>query len=94
MRLTTPTDFEILEVLGNGKRNTAPNIAAELDRNSEYINTRLPELMDYGLLKKIGPASNSGLYEITDKGKVALELRESYDHAVDFDAKVESELQP
>lgn len=93
MRLTAPTDFEILESLADGKRNVAPNIAAEIDISRDYINTRLPELTDYGLLKKIGPAPHSGLYVITDRGKAALELRECYDHAVDFDNKIESRLQ-
>lgn len=94
MRLTVPTDFEILRALSDGKRNNAINIAHELDRNRSYINTRLPVLADYDLVERVGPAPNSGLYEITEKGKVVAEHRDDYeDEDVDFDAVVERELE-
>ena len=90
MRLVEPTDFEILEVLSDGKRNNAINIAALLDKNRSYINTRLPILADYGLVERIGPAPNSGLYAITEKGQVTLQHRDKYgQEGVDFDALVE-----
>lgn len=73
MRLVQPTDLELLESLADGKRDVAANLALELDKDRAYINTRLPQLEDYGLLKRIGPAPKSGLYEITDKGKQVLE---------------------
>lgn len=93
MRLTIPTDFEILEALSDGKRNNAVNIAAMLDRNRSYINTRLPVLTDYGLVERVGPAPNSGLYVITERGQVAARNREAYeDDDVDFDAVIEAEL--
>lgn len=92
MRLTTPTDFEILAVLSNGKRNNAVNIAVEIDKKRSYVNTRLPELADYGLIDKVGPAPNSGLYVITDRGTAALALRDAYDHTVDFDAKIDAQI--
>lgn len=93
MRLTVPTDFEILQALSDGKRNNAVNLAHDLDRNRSYINTRLPVLADYGLIERVGPAPNSGLYEITEKGKVAAEQRAAYeDDEVDFDAVVDREL--
>lgn len=93
MKLAAPTDFELLSALSDGKRNTAANLAIEIERNRSYINTRLPVLADYGLVDRIGPAERSGLYEITEQGRVALELRESYgaDDA-DFELLVESEL--
>ena len=72
MKLVQPTDFELLESLADGKRNVASNLALELDKDRAYINTRLPQLEDYGLLKRIGPAPNSGLYQITDEGKQVL----------------------
>ena len=94
MKLAVPTDFEILEALSDGKRNTAANLSYILDKDRSYINTRLPVLADYGLVERIGPAPNSGLYEITERGLVVLDLEESYrEEDVDFDALVESELE-
>ena len=93
MRLARPTDFEILEALADGKRNNAVNLAAVLDKNRAYINTRLPVLADYGLLDRVGPAPNSGLYVITEKGQVVTEHREAYDDAdVDFETRIAEEL--
>ena len=73
MKPIQPTDFELLESLADGKRNVAANLALELDKDRGYINTRLPQLEDYGLLKRIGPAPKSGLYQITDEGKQVLQ---------------------
>jgi DNA-binding MarR family transcriptional regulator len=93
MKLASPTDFDVLDALSDGRRNTAANIAIEIDRDRAYINTRLPLLAEQGLIERIGPSPNSGLYEITPKGLAALEHREAYgDEAVDFEALVESEL--
>ena len=93
MKLVIPTDFEILEVLSDGKRNNAVNIAYVLDRNRAYINTRMPVLRDYGLVESAGPAPTSGLYVITPKGQAALEHRDRYeDDETDFDALLEAEL--
>ena len=89
MKLAAPTDFDILEALSDGRRNTAANLAHKLDRNRSYLNTRLPVLTDYGLLERVGPAPNSGLYEITDRGRVVVELRNRYDDADDLDALVD-----
>ncbi|MCO8265806.1 ArsR family transcriptional regulator [Haloferax prahovense] len=93
MKLAVPTDFDILEALSDRRRNTAVNLSYILDKNRSYINTRLPILADYGLLARVGPAPNSGLYEITDKGLVVIDNRDQYrTDGVDFDALVESEL--
>jgi predicted transcriptional regulator len=90
MRLTVPTDFEVLEVLSDGRRNTAANLAYLLDHDRTYLNTRLPQLADYGLVQKVGPSPNSGLYVITEKGRIAANNREMYEHDdVDFDTLVE-----
>ena len=87
MRLVSPTDFDILAAMSDGRRNNAINLAAMLDRNRSYINTRLPILLDYGLVERVGPAPNSGLYEITPKGRAVVEHRDSYDEPdVDFNA--------
>jgi hypothetical protein len=93
MKLAAPTDFELLSALSDGKRNTAANLAIEIERNRSYINTRLPVLADYGLVDRIGPAERSGLYEITERGLVVLDNREAYDDPdVDFEALVESKV--
>lgn len=84
MRLVQPTDFAILAELADGKRNNAANVAMVLEKDRAYINTRLPELADYDLLEKVGPAPNSGLYVITERGQVALSLRDRYDETDDF----------
>lgn len=88
LKLVQPTDFEILAALEEHGRNVATNIAIHLDKNKDYINTRLPTLEDYGLVEKIGPAERSGLYEITGRGKRALECKEQYDETDDFDALI------
>lgn len=94
MKLAVPTDFEILGALSDGKRNNAVNLSYILDKNRAYINTRLPVLADYDLVERVGPAPNSGLYEITEKGQAALEHREAYeDDDADFEAHVEAELE-
>jgi len=94
MRLVTPTDFDILAAMADGRRNNAINLAALLDRNRSYINTRLPVLLDYNLVERVGPAPNSGLYEITPKGRVVAEHRDAYaDDEVNFDALVAEALE-
>jgi hypothetical protein len=93
MKLAVPTDFDILEALSDGRRNTAVNLSYVLDKNRSYINTRLPILADYELVDRVGPAPNSGLYEITEKGRIVVELREKYrTEGVDFDALVDETL--
>ena len=61
MRLTVPTDFEILQILSNGRRNNAVNIAAHLDKNRAYVNTRLPVLADYGKFEAKASAFRAGM---------------------------------
>lgn len=87
MRLSTPTDFEILEILTEG-RNVPSNIAARLDKSGGYISGQLPKLADQGLVVKIGLAERSGLYELTPKGEVALEHRDQYGEVDDFGALI------
>lgn len=94
MKLVVPTDFEILSVLADEKRNNAVNIAHELDRDRAYINTRLPVLEDYGLIRTVGPAPTSGLYEITEKGLVAANNQSVYeDEKQDFERFLEQKLE-
>lgn len=82
----TETDWEILGALRGG-RNVAANLALDLDRHRKTINKKLSYLLDYGLVAKIGPHEQSGLYEITAKGELAFAHREKYhDDSVDFEA--------
>lgn len=90
MKLTQPTDFDILSVLSDGKRNNAVNIAEILDQERSYMNTRLPVLEDYGLIESVGPAENSGLYVITKRGQQALQYQDKYNtDDVDFEDLLE-----
>lgn len=90
MNLVNPTDFEVLAFLDARGRNNAINIAAGLGRDRSYINTRLRQLAQQGLVERVGPAPNSGLYEITELGRTALEHRDAYrDPDRDFEALVE-----
>ncbi|MFC7026380.1 hypothetical protein ACFQJ5_16730 [Halomicroarcula sp. GCM10025324] len=54
------------------------------------MNVRLPQLADYGLVEKVGPAKNSGLYEITELGLLAVENREKYGEVEDFGQYLEN----
>ena len=38
----------------------------------------MPQLHDHGFVEKIGPAANSGLYELTDRGRAAIACQEQY----------------
>lgn len=80
MKLVVPTDFEVLEVMSDGRRQTAPNLAALLDRESTYMNNRLAELAGHGLVERVGPSERSGMYAITERGRAALEHRDEYSH--------------
>jgi len=88
----TETDFLILDKLREG-RNLAVNIAVEIDRSRNYINQRMSYLLDYELVEKIGPVEGSGLYELTEKGRLAYEHRRAYDKDVDFDDLLDRELE-
>ncbi|ELZ21178.1 winged helix-turn-helix domain-containing protein [Natrinema limicola] len=89
MKLRQPTDFLILEALEDKGRNVATNLASHTGKSRKNINTRLPVLEDYGLVRKIGPAERSGLYEITSMGKAALVYQDQYNEADDFEALIE-----
>ncbi len=92
MRLRQPTDFLILEALHSYGRNVAPNLAELTGKSRKNVNNRLPVLADYSLVRKIGPAERSGLYEITERGRVVLRLRDEYDHGINFDQLVEQRM--
>ena len=92
MRLRRPTDFLILEALDERGRNVATNLAAHTGKSRQNINTRLPVLADYDLVRKIGPKERSGLYEITPKGQAALAHRDEYRRIGDFEQLIEDEV--
>ena len=92
MRLRQPTDFLILEALLAHGRNVATNLAEITEKSRKNINNRLPVLVDYGLVRKIGPAEHSGLYEITERGTLAIENRDRYGSVDDFDRLLERKL--
>lgn len=69
MASITVTDRQILGALATEDRNNAANIAAILDQNRPYINTRLAVLAHKGYVERVGPAPNSGLYELTPAGR-------------------------
>lgn len=93
MRLADPGDFKILEYLQDG-RNVAGNIHLDIDVTRGYVNSELPKLADYGLVRKIGPNPNSGLYELTEKGELAIEYRHVYHQEdIDFNEFLEKKLE-
>jgi len=77
-RLVDPTDFQILDALADGRRDTAANLAVTIDKDRSYLNTRLPVLADGGLIRRIGPAESSGLYQITPRGVAAAQNQSLY----------------
>ena len=90
MKPRRPTDFLTLDELGDKERNVATNLAAHTGKSRKKLNARLPVLEDYGLVRKIGPAERSGLYEITPLGKSALIYQDQYDEVGDFEALIEN----
>lgn len=90
------TDFKILAVLANGKRNIAANVALEIDANRSYVNNRFSYLREQGLVERVGPKELSGLYEITPKGQAVVEHRDTYqsDDVDDFTAFIHQHTPP
>ena len=80
VRLRVPTDFDILEVLARGKRQTPANIAALVDKGRQYVTKRTKYLAEHGLVHEVGPARRSGMYVVTARGEAALARRDEYDH--------------
>jgi len=91
MDLVEPTDFAVLAALVEG-RNTPVNLAVRLDLSRSYANERLSALTDYGLVRRVGPAEHSGLYELTERGRAALAVRDEHGPVDDLAARIESRL--
>lgn len=86
-----PADFSILDELQGG-RNVGANLSDTLDVSRPYVTERLSQLADYGLVRRVGPNENVGLYEITDLGRAALAHKEEYGEVDNFEALIESEI--
>lgn len=76
--LSPKIDFGILSAYADGKRDVPVNVAEKIDQKRNYVNTRYSRMRDYGLLTRVGPSDNSGLYAITPKGAAALKLKDQY----------------
>ena len=92
MDLHHPQDFRLLEALHSYGRNVAPNLAHIADLDESMAERRLAALADHELVTRIGPIAESGLFEITDRGRIALRLRDEYNEGVDFGALVDRHL--
>mgnify|MGYP005845148319 CR=1 FL=1 len=77
MELTEPTDFDVLAAFRDG-RNVGANVALELGLEPASVTTRLSRLVEHGLLARVGPSEQSGLYELTKRGEAALVYRDHY----------------
>jgi len=88
VRLVDPTDFEILEQMGDEQRYTPGHLADLLEKDSTYMSNRLGQLRGYGLVERVG---TSTMHVITARGEAALQLRDEYDHddAQSFGEQVE-----
>jgi len=88
------TDFKILEALDDGERNIAANIALEIDANRGYINNRFSYLLSRDLVQRVGPKEQSGLYQITAKGKTVVNHKQKClnDEVDDFESFIEERL--
>lgn len=80
MKLVVPTSFQILRILDSRARQTAPNLAALLDRETSYMSNQLSDLAAQGLVRKVGPSDNSSMYEITSRGQLVLRYAPDYSH--------------
>jgi len=88
MLLQLPTDRMVLSELQDG-RNLGANIADDIDRHRTTVAKRLPQLEDYGLVRNIG----RGVYELTERGEIALEHIDEYDRDSDrLEEIIEREL--
>jgi hypothetical protein len=94
VKLVYPTDFEILAAMSDGKRQTATNLGALIDRDSRYMNNRLASLAAFGLVEKVGPSPRSSMYVITSRGRIVLDNQEAYNHESvrEFALMIEAQL--
>lgn len=77
VRLVQPTDFDILEEMADRKRYTGSALAQLLDHKPRYMSNRLAHLEDHRLVDRF---MDTTMFEITEMGLVALQLRDEYSH--------------
>ena len=92
MDLEQPTDFLLLEALHSYGRNVGQNLAQMANEEASEVENRLAVLTSENLVTKIGPVDEAGLYEITERGRVALRLRDDYGVVDDFEGLVNQHL--
>lgn len=70
-------DWELLEVMADGRRYTQQHLYDDIPELDEYsgdwIRKRISHLHDNALIEKVG---TSTMYEISEYGEAALELRD------------------
>lgn len=75
----TGCHWDILQELDEDGRLTPQLIAHRTDRSNGDVRNRVRDLDRLGLVDRVGPEDlDSGLYELTERGSAALELREEY----------------
>lgn len=67
-----PTDWEVLQILGDGRRHHRANLAKITDKDGDYISQRLSRMYEDDLVHRVGPAERSGEYEIAPRGRATL----------------------
>jgi RIO-like serine/threonine protein kinase len=77
VRLVQPTDFDILDEMSDGRRYTASLLADLLDHRARYMSNRIGHLDSYGLITRV---RDSTMFEITPKGRAALDMQDDYSH--------------
>lgn len=94
MKLTDPTSFQVLRVIADGRPQTATNLGEILDQDARYMSNQLNDLHKTGLVRRVGVAETSRMFEITEKGRIALEYADKYSHqrASEFGELVERVL--
>jgi len=94
MRFKHPVEIEILREIADDRRQTSKNLAEIIGEDRNYVNNRVGALSGSGVLERVGPADNSGIYEITDMGHRALRFQDKYahEHAFEFGQFVKGEL--
>ena len=81
--LILPTDAHILNQLANGRRETPVNLAAHIDGDNSYVGNRLRSIAERGYVTSPGPSPRSGMYEITNWGRIARQHIPQYSKGYD-----------
>lgn len=72
-------DWELLKQMSDGSRYTQKYLADDVprfeDASYDWIRQRIVHLHDHGLVQRVG---TSKMYEISDRGRAALELESDY----------------